>query len=101
MGMNSDHCSKEKSVADGMRNKKIQAILQQLGEKYVASKTADEIEAIFDLAYDEMVKEVGGHSAWNSLTPNERALKNASMTKKLMQSLGGEAYAKLSEAEAE
>jgi hypothetical protein len=59
----------------------------------------EEIENLFDDAWDKMVEELGGKAAWGKLSRDEQALQHAIMIKKTLISLGEDKYAALSEEE--
>lgn len=56
VGMHSDHCSKEKKDVEDMKKKKMDAILQILGEKEILDKSTEELLSYFLEAYDQMIK---------------------------------------------
>ena len=82
-----------------MEGKMIDATRQLLGEEQILDKSWEEIEAVFNDAWDRMVEELEGKVAWNKLSKNEQALKHAAMTKKTFISLGEDKYSALSEDE--
>ena len=96
-GVNTDHCTKAKKYADVMEGKMIDATRQLLGEEQVLDKSWEEIENLFDDAWDKMVSKLGGIAAWDKLSRDEQALQHAIMIKKTLISLGEEKYAGLPE----
>jgi len=81
-GVNTDHCTKAKKYADVMEGKMIDATRQLLGEEQILDKSWEEIETVFDDAWERMVEELGGKAVWDKLSKNEQALKHAAMTKR-------------------
>jgi hypothetical protein len=99
MGMNSDHCSKEKKTARLGKGKKSDAVLQIAGEDEMLEKPSNETDFAFQNAKAEMIEAAGGLSAWSKLPQNERTLQSAIMVKKALISLGECKYSLLSEEE--
>jgi hypothetical protein len=95
--MNSDHCSTEKKVAQFMGQEVHDARLQILGEDEVLNQPDMQTDPAFEKAQEEMVKSVGGPSAWDALPHDEKALKSAMIIKNALISLGESAYVSLSE----
>lgn len=98
-GISSDHCSKERKFAKDMQGKKTTATHQLLGEKELLDGSFDDIDAVFEEAWDEMIVNVGGQSKWDALSKNEQALQHAIVTKTVLISLGEDKYNELSEEE--
>ena len=48
MGMNSDHCSKEKKAARLVAEKKTEAVQQVLGEEAVLEMDDADVDAVFE-----------------------------------------------------
>jgi len=99
IGMNTDHCSKEKKIARLIGEEKIAAVQELLGEKALAEKPTDEEEAIFAKARSEMIEKAGGLEAWNELSDSEHADLTEDMMKEIIVNLGEEEYASVSEEE--
>jgi len=57
-GVNTDHCTKAKKYADVMEGKMIDATRQLLGEEQILDKSWEEIETVFDDAWERMVEEL-------------------------------------------
>jgi hypothetical protein len=98
-GVNTDHCTKAKKFSSIMENKMIDANRQLLGENEVLLRPWDEIEGLFDEAWDEMIMEVGGQDVWDALPKCDQALQHAMMTKRTLISLGEDKYAELPDEE--
>ena len=65
--MNSDHCSTEKKVAQFLEEEVHDARLEILGEDEVLDQPDAQTDPAFEKAQEEMVKSVGGPSAWGAL----------------------------------
>ena len=98
-GMSSDHCGKEKKDFKLMGIKKIAAIEQVLGEKQIHDDSVDELMPHFILANQEMLKEIGGETAWNALDEAAQKELKSEMLQKLTADLGKDAFEKLSDQE--
>jgi len=98
-GVNTDHCTKEKKFAGIMKNKMIDANRELLSEEEVLLRPWDELEALFDEAWNAMIAEAGGQDAWDALSKSDQTLRHASMTKRTLISLGDDKYAELSDKE--
>jgi len=79
VGMHSDHCNKEKKDFEGMREKKMDAVHQTLGEKEILDKPTQELLPHFLAANSQMIENAGGKGKWNRLSENERSEKKAVM----------------------
>ena len=99
LGINTNHCTKEKKIACLIGKENLAAIHQLLGEKVLSEKPTDEEQAIFEKARSEMIKEAGGLEAWKALSDIEPADLTEAMMKDVLVSLGEEEYATLSEEE--
>ena len=99
MGMNSDHCSKEKKTAHGAKEKKVDAIYQLAGEDEWLNKPSAETDIAFQKAKSEMIENAGGLSTWCKLPLEERNAQTAKMIKSALISLGESKYATLPEEE--
>ena len=98
-GMSSDHCGKEKKDFKLMGNKKTAAIEQVLGEKRILDDSVDELMPHFVHANQEMLKEIGGETAWNALDEAAQKELKSVMLQKLTADLGKDAFEKLSDQE--
>ena len=65
-----------------MENKMIDANHQLLGENEVLLRPWNEIEGLFNEAWDEMIMEAGGQDVWDALLKCDQALQHAMMTKR-------------------
>ncbi|KAF8804592.1 hypothetical protein BYT27DRAFT_7259078 [Phlegmacium glaucopus] len=95
-GMNGDHASKEKSAARGMHEKKQMAALEDLGEETLLSWTPAHLMLYLSEWNRKKIADAGGPEKWNSLTQQEQATCDAKLMSDLVQSLGKDAYDKLS-----
>lgn len=98
-GMSSDHCGKEKKDFKIMGNKKTAAVEQVLGEKRILDDSVDELMPYYIHANQEMLKEIGGETAWNALDKAAQKELKSVMLQKLTADLGKEAFEKLSDQE--
>ena len=71
--------------------------LQILVEDEVLDQPDAQTDPAFEKAQEEMVKSVGGPSAWDALSQGEKALKTAMIIKNALRSLGESAYASSSD----
>lgn len=95
-GMNGDHASAEKSAARGLKEKKHNAALEDLGEESLLSMTVGELVAYLSAWNQKKVAEVGGIDDWNKLCKDEQVKRDKSMMKEIVQTLGKEEYDLLS-----
>jgi hypothetical protein len=98
-GVNTDHCSKEKKYADVVKAKVTEAKHQLLGEGEILDRNWEEMDVLFDKAWEEMVEELGGQETWEALSIEDKQLQHAIVVKRTMISLGQEKYAEMSEEE--
>ena len=98
-GVNTDHCSKEKKFSEIIKGKMIDAVRQLLGENEVLDKSWEDIDVLFDKAWEDMINRAGGQEAWEALSKNDQALQHAIMMKETLISLGEDKYAEISEDE--
>jgi hypothetical protein len=96
MGMNTDHCSKEKKDAWLFEELKAWAVNQNLGEEVMLEMSMDEITQLFHKAESDMIKAAGGQRKWGALSDNVHAEKQAVMLEKVVAELGKEAFDNLS-----
>jgi hypothetical protein len=61
-GVNTDHCSKGKKYADVVKAKVTEAKHHLLGEGEILDRTWEEMDVLFDKAWEEMVEELGGQA---------------------------------------
>jgi len=99
MGMNSDHCSKEKKDARLLEELKAWAVNQSLGEEVMLEMPMDEIVQLFQKAESDMIKAAGGQQKWAALSDNARAEERAVMLEEVVAELGKEAFDNLSDDE--
>jgi len=60
LGINSDHCAKEKKDARMLEELKNWAVEQSLGEDAIFELTTQQIDGLFEKAQKEMIKSAGG-----------------------------------------
>lgn len=99
MGMNSDHCSKEKKDARLLEELKAWAVNQSLGEEVMLEMPMDEIVQLFQKAESDMIKVAGGQQKWAALSDNAQAEERAVMLEEVVAELGKEAFGNLSDDE--
>ena len=99
VGMNTDHCSKEKKDARLLEELKAWAVDQHLGEEAMLGLSMAEINELFNKAEKEMIKSAGGQSKWNALSENVKANKWAKMVEAILARQGKEAFEELEENE--
>ncbi|TEB22546.1 glutamic acid-rich protein [Coprinellus micaceus] len=99
VGVNSDHCSKEKKDAQALKAWKEDAVHQVLGEKKFLDMDDDELLAHFIKAREKMVKAVGGEEAWGNLAETEQAERKAEMFHSIIMELGKESLELMSDDE--
>ena len=99
MGMNSDHCSKEKKDARLLEELKAWAVNQSLGEEVMLEMPMDEIVQLFQKAESDMIKVAGGQQKWAALSDNAQAEEQAVMLEEVVAELGKEAFDNLSDDE--
>ena len=99
MGMNSDHCSKEKKDAWLLEELKAWAVNQSLGEEVMLEMPMDEIVQLFQKAESDMIKVAGGQQKWAALSDNAQAEERAVMLEEVVAELGKEAFDNLSDDE--
>jgi hypothetical protein len=99
VGMNTDHCAKEKKDARLLEELKAWAVDQHLGEEAMLGLSMEEINELYSKAHKEMIKSAGGQSKWNALSENAKADKRAKMVEGILEKLGKEAFEDLEENE--
>jgi len=99
MGMNSDHCSKEKKDARLLEELKAWAVNQSLGEEVMLEMPMDEIVQLFQKAESDMIEVAGGQQKWAALSDNAQAEEQAVMLEEVVAELGKEAFDNLSDDE--
>ena len=99
VGMNTDHCAKEKKDARLLEELKAWAVDQHLGEEAMLGLSMEEINELYSKAHKEMIKSAGGQSKWNALSENAKADKRAKMVEGILEKLGKEAFEGLEENE--
>ncbi len=98
-GMHADHCTKEKKNFVLMKEKKIAATEQILGEKRIVDDPVDQLMPHFLAANQAMMEKIGGQSAWDNLTEQQQNEYKAEMLAKLTTDLGKDSFEKLSDRE--
>ena len=99
VGMNTDHCAKEKKDAQLLKELKAWAVDQHLGEEAMLGLSMKEINKLYNTAEKEMIKAAGGQSKWNALSGNVKADKQAKMVEGILAKQGQEAFKDLEENE--
>ncbi|KAL5508777.1 hypothetical protein ACEPAG_4756 [Sanghuangporus baumii] len=98
-GSHSDHAEDQKAKHRLLATWKESVSLHGLGARHFFSLPEDQREAFICKGREKMIKELGGESAWQALTPKEQAEKNLALTGNLADELAGEALLSLSEEE--
>jgi hypothetical protein len=98
-GMHADHCTKEKKNFVLMKEKKIAATEQILGENRIVDDPVDQLMPHFLAANQAMMEKIGGQSAWDNLTEQQQNEYKAEMLAKLTTDLGKDSFEKLSDRE--
>ena len=99
VGMNTDHCAKEKKDARLLEELKAWAVDQHLREEAMLGLSMEEINDLYSKAHKEMIKSAGGQSKWNGLSENVKADKQAKMVEGILAKQGREAFENLEENE--
>ncbi|KAF9476975.1 hypothetical protein BDN70DRAFT_811358 [Pholiota conissans] len=99
MGMNTDHCSKEKKDARMLEELKAWAVDQHLGEEKMLDMSVADTAKYFRVAEEKMIKKVGGQQKWAALPDFKQAEKKAAMVEEAVAELGREAFEGLSDEE--
>lgn len=97
VGMNSDHCAKEKKDARMLEELKIWALEQSFGEKTLRRLKPHEVDEIFEKANKTMVKRAGGKKKWEALSEEIKSIKRAGMREEVLSELGREELEELPE----
>jgi hypothetical protein len=97
VGMNSDHCAKEKKDARMLEELKNWAVEQSLGEDAIFELTTQQIDGLFEKAEKEMIKNAGGKKKWDKLAESARSTKKAGMMENILSDLGKKELEKLPE----
>ena len=88
MGMNSDHCAKEKKDARMLEDLKAWAVDQHLGEEMLLDMSFEEISEHFRKAEVNMIKKSGGKAKWDRLSDIKKAERKAAMVEEAVAELG-------------
>ena len=99
MGMNTDHCAKEKKDARMLKELKAWAVDQHLGEEMLLDMSFTEITEHFKKAEENMIKKAGGKNKWDNLSDASKTERKAAMLEAAVAELGKEAFSELSEEE--
>ncbi|KAF9474254.1 hypothetical protein BDN70DRAFT_908580 [Pholiota conissans] len=99
MGMNTDHCSKEKKDAQMFEELKAWAVDQHLGEERILDMSLEEVTEYFKNAEDKMIKKAGGLRKWSTLPDFKKAERKAIMVEEAVAELGKDAFEDLSDEE--
>ena len=92
VGMNTDHCSKEKKDARLLENLKAWAVDQKLGEDKMLDMPLGEVTEYFKKAEEKMIKKAGGQRKWKDLPDVKKAERKAAMIEEAVSELGKEAF---------
>ncbi len=99
MGMNTDHCAKEKKDAQILEELKTWAVDQHLGEEKMMEMSLEEIAEHLRKAEENMIRKAGGLHKWEILSDIKKAEKRAVMLEEAVADLGKEAFDNLSDEE--
>jgi hypothetical protein len=99
VGMHSDHCVKEKKDAKLMKDKKMKAVYQSIGEEELIGISNEELKFEIIKAENQKIKAAGGKAKWHKLSDEEKKERTAAIIKSLIIKLGKEAYAMMSDDE--
>lgn len=99
MGMNTDHCAKEKKDARLFEELKEWAVNQHLGEEKMMDMEIGEIVEYFKKAEEKMIKQAGGKKKWDALSEIKKAEKKAAMLDDAISDLGKDTFKDLSSEE--
>ncbi|KAF7336494.1 hypothetical protein MSAN_02304100 [Mycena sanguinolenta] len=91
-GLNGDHASVEKGTAMGVKDLKIEAAIQELGEKALAGKEFLELVHYLAAWNAKKIAEAGGEDGWNALSPAQQAERDKNLMAEIVSVLGKEAY---------
>ncbi|KAF7362668.1 hypothetical protein MVEN_00616100 [Mycena venus] len=94
--MNGDHASVEKGTAMGVKDLKMEATIQDLGEEVLAGKSYMELVHYLAAWNAKKIAEAGGEEAWKALSPAEQAERDKHLMTEIVAVLGKEAYDALS-----
>lgn len=97
VGMNSDHCAKEKKDARMLQELKNWAVEQSLGEDAIFELTTWQIDELFEKAQKEMIKNAGGKKKWDNLSESAKSTKQAGLMENILSDLGKKELEKLPE----
>ncbi|KAJ7877146.1 hypothetical protein B0H13DRAFT_1631869 [Mycena leptocephala] len=95
-GMNGDHASVEKGTAMGIKDLKIEAAIQDLGEAALGGKAFMELVHYLAAWNAKKIAEAGGEEGWKALSPAEQAECDAKLMTEIVAALGKESYDALS-----
>ncbi|RXW25130.1 hypothetical protein EST38_g727 [Candolleomyces aberdarensis] len=94
-GMNTDHASTEKAVADWFRDWKNSEVFQDLGESELLSKDLPELIHLLNQRKATLVSQLGGAEAWSKLDQVTQSTHEADLLKKLNEEIGRDVYESL------
>ncbi|KAJ7080892.1 hypothetical protein B0H15DRAFT_953240 [Mycena belliarum] len=95
-GMCGDHVSAEKGTAKGTEGLKHEAVVEDLSEKALVSKSMSELVLYLSVWNAKKIAEAGGTDAWDRLSELEKAERDAKLMKEIVEVLGKAAYSALS-----
>ena len=99
VGLHSDHCAKEKKDVKLMKDKKMKAVYQSIGEEELIEISNEELKSEIKEAEKQKIKAAGGKAKWDKLSDNEKKERTAVMMESLVIKLGKEAYEMMSDDE--
>ncbi|THU81616.1 hypothetical protein K435DRAFT_808933 [Dendrothele bispora CBS 962.96] len=91
-GMNGDHVNNEKATSEGLRQWKKEELVTELGEKKLASMGFSDLVLYLASWNLKKIEGVGGHEAWEALSLQEKAERDAALMKEVLTDVGQEAY---------
>ncbi|KAF7364655.1 hypothetical protein MVEN_00335000 [Mycena venus] len=91
-GMHGDHASVEKGTASGLKDRKHDVVIQDLGEEALAGKEYMELVNYLAAWNVKKIAEAGGEEGWKALSPAEQAVRDGVLMKEIVTALGKEAY---------
>jgi hypothetical protein len=99
VGINTDHCAKEKKDARLLEELKAWAVNQRLGEDVLLEMSIEEINQLFQKAKKSTIKAVGGQWKWDALSDGVKAEKQAKLLEEVVEEVGKEAFEELPDEE--
>jgi len=97
VGINSDHCAKEKKDACMLEELKNWMVEQSLGEDTIFELTIQQLDELFEKAQKEMIKSAGGKKKWDNLSESAKSGKQTGMRESILSDLSKKELEKLPE----